>query len=129
MLSHGTSFFRLSFLGVFVAVSAGNNNHASCNNSPASASSAVTVASTTNTDSRSGFSVRILASIERRLVGSFHHASRLLFDVQFVAFQIDRILDFAVRTWLAIGMETRIRSEQAHGIYEIIFCSRYFRTR
>lgn len=43
-------------MGVFVAVAAGNSNRDACGNSPASAESAVTVASSNSNDVRSGFS-------------------------------------------------------------------------
>ncbi len=42
--------------GIVVAVAAGNSNANACNTSPASAPAAITVASTTSSDSRSGFS-------------------------------------------------------------------------
>ncbi|HSL71386.1 MAG TPA: S8 family serine peptidase, partial [Longimicrobiales bacterium] len=42
--------------GVFVAVAAGNSSANACNYSPASASAATTVASSTKTDARSSFS-------------------------------------------------------------------------
>jgi serine protease len=47
---------RMVNAGVTVVVAAGNDNSNACNYSPASAGSAVTVGSTTNTDARSSFS-------------------------------------------------------------------------
>ncbi|GAA4685970.1 S8 family peptidase [Nocardioides nanhaiensis] len=47
---------RMTAAGVTVAVAAGNENQNACNVSPARASSAITVGSTTNTDARSSFS-------------------------------------------------------------------------
>ena len=47
---------RMTAAGVTVVVAAGNDNANACNYSPARASSAITVGSTTNTDARSSFS-------------------------------------------------------------------------
>ncbi|WP_460762818.1 S8 family serine peptidase [Lysobacter fragariae] len=47
---------RLTASGVTVAVAAGNDNDNACNYSPARASSAITVGSTTSSDARSSFS-------------------------------------------------------------------------
>jgi subtilisin family serine protease len=51
-----TAVNNLSSSGVFVAVAAGNDNKDACNVSPASASGAYTVASSTSSDSKSSFS-------------------------------------------------------------------------
>jgi subtilisin family serine protease len=51
-----TAANNLANAGVFLAVAAGNNGADACNYSPASASAATTVGSTTSTDARSSFS-------------------------------------------------------------------------
>ncbi len=51
-----TAANNLSNAGVFLAVAAGNNGADACNYSPASASAATTVGSTTSSDGRSSFS-------------------------------------------------------------------------
>jgi subtilisin family serine protease len=51
-----TAVNNLANSGVFVAVAAGNSNANSCNYSPASASAAYTVASSTSSDAKSSFS-------------------------------------------------------------------------
>jgi len=51
-----TSANNLANAGVFLAVAAGNNGADACNYSPASASAATTVGSTTSSDGRSSFS-------------------------------------------------------------------------
>jgi serine protease len=47
---------RMVNAGVTVVVAAGNNNASACNYSPARATNAITVGSTTSTDARSSFS-------------------------------------------------------------------------
>jgi subtilisin family serine protease len=51
-----TAVNNLASSGVFVAVAAGNENQNACNVSPASASGVYTVASSTSSDAKSGFS-------------------------------------------------------------------------
>jgi subtilisin family serine protease len=51
-----TAVNNLSNSGVAIAVAAGNSNANACNSSPARAANAITVGSTTTTDSRSSFS-------------------------------------------------------------------------
>jgi len=51
-----TAVNNLSNSGVAIAVAAGNSNTNACNSSPARAANAITVGSTTTTDSRSSFS-------------------------------------------------------------------------
>ena len=51
-----TAVNNLSNSGVAIAVAAGNSNTNACNSSPARAANAITVGSTTSTDSRSSFS-------------------------------------------------------------------------
>ena len=56
LASVNTAVNNLVAAGVFVAVSAGNDNVNACTASPASAASAYTTASSTKTDAKSGFS-------------------------------------------------------------------------
>ena len=56
LASVNTAVNNLVAAGVFVAVSAGNDNVNACTASPASAGSAYTTASSTSTDAKSGFS-------------------------------------------------------------------------
>lgn len=54
--SMNTAVVNLANSGVFVAVAAGNSNADACNTSPASATSVMTVASSTSSDAKSSFS-------------------------------------------------------------------------